>query len=105
MAGNRPYRHAARDQRPLSDGSGGAGPDACSGDLYVFRGRRGDLIKVLWRDALGASLYIKRLERGRFLWPTPGEGAIAIPASRMGYLLEGIDWRHPQTAWRPRSAG
>jgi transposase len=81
------------------------GRDAYSGDLYVFRGRRGDLVKVLWHDALGASLYIKRLERGRFLWPTPSEGVVAISASQMGYLLEGIDWRHPQTAWRPRSAG
>jgi transposase len=46
------------------------GRDAYSGDLYVFRGRRGDLLKVLWHDALGASVYIKRLERSRFVWPT-----------------------------------
>jgi transposase len=38
-----------------------------AGDLYVFRGRRGDLVKVLWHDGLGLSLYAKRLERGRFL--------------------------------------
>jgi transposase len=47
------------------------GRDAYSGDLYVFRGRRGELTKPLWHDAPGASLSIKRLERGRFLWPAP----------------------------------
>jgi transposase len=43
------------------------GRDPHAGDLFVFRGRRGDLIKVLWHDGLGFSLYAKRLERGRFL--------------------------------------
>ena len=47
------------------------GRDPHAGDLYVFRGRRGDLIKVLWHDGLGLSLYAKRLERGRFVWPSP----------------------------------
>ena len=75
------------------------------GDLFVFRGKRGDLIKVLWHDALGVSLYAKRLERGRFIWPSPADGVVAISASQLGYLLEGIDWRHPQRTWRPRSAG
>lgn len=39
----------------------------CVGDLYVFRGKRGDLVKILWHDGLGMSLYAKRLERGRFV--------------------------------------
>ena len=37
------------------------------GDLFIFRGRRGDLVKVLWHDGLGMSLYAKRLDRGRFI--------------------------------------
>ena len=37
------------------------------GDLYVFRGKRGDLLKILWHDGLGMSLYAKRLERGKFI--------------------------------------
>lgn len=41
--------------------------DPHGGDLYIFRGRRGDLIKILWHDGLGMSLYAKRLERGRFI--------------------------------------
>ena len=76
-----------------------------AGDLYVFRGRRGDLVKVLWHDGLGMSLYAKRLERGRFLWPSPADGAVAITPAQLGYLLEGIDWRHPQRMWRPGAAG
>lgn len=71
----------------------------------MFRGRRGDLIKGLWHDGLGLSLYAKRLEKGRFLWPTPSEGAVAITPAQLGYLLEGIDWRHPLRTWRPTAAG
>ncbi len=45
--------------------------DPYSGHLFVFRGRRGDLIKVIWWDGQGACLFSKRLERGRFVWPSP----------------------------------
>ena len=45
--------------------------DPHAGDLYVFRGKRGDLLKILWHDGLGMSLYAKRLERGKFIWPSP----------------------------------
>jgi transposase len=79
--------------------------DPHAGDLFVFRGKRGHLIKVLWHDALGASLYTKRLERGRFIWPSPADGVICVTPAQLGYLLEGIDWRHPQQTWRPSAAG
>ena len=65
----------------------------------------GDLIKVLWDDGLGTSLYAKRLERGRFIWPSSADGVIAISAGQLGYLLEGIDWRAPERTWRPLTAG
>ena len=81
------------------------GRDPYAGDLYVFRGRRGELLKILWHDGLGMNLYAKRLERGRFIWPTPAGGAVAITAAQLGYMLEGIDWRHPQRTWRPERAG
>ena len=81
------------------------GRDPHAGDLFVFRGRRGDLIKILWHDALGASLYAKRLERGRFLWPSPADGVVAISSAQLGYLLEGIDWRNPVRTWRPSRVG
>jgi transposase len=79
--------------------------DPHAGDLYVFRGRRGDLVKILWHDGLGMSLYAKRLERGRFLWPSPADGCVAISAAQLGYMLDGIDWRNPQRTWRPTAAG
>lgn len=56
-------------------------------------------------DGIGLSLYAKRLERGRFIWPVTEDGAIALTAGQMSYLLEGIDWRNPQQTWRPTSAG
>jgi transposase len=39
-------------------------------------GNFGDLIKVIWHDGHGACLFSKRLERGRFIWPTLAEGAV-----------------------------
>src|SRR3954469_24271196 len=79
--------------------------DPHAGDLYVFRGKRGDLLKILWHDGLGMSLYAKRLERGKFIWPSPSDGVVPISAAQLGYMLEGIDWRHPQRTWRPEMAG
>jgi len=79
--------------------------DPHAGDLFAFRGRSGSLIKILWHDGLGLSLYAKRLERGRFIWPTATEGAVVITPAQLAYLLEGIDWRNPQHTWRPQSAG
>jgi transposase len=81
------------------------GRDPFAGDLFVFRGRRGNLIKVLWHDGVGLSLYAKRLERGRFIWPSPADGVVAVTAAQLGYLLEGIDWRNPVRTWRPTRAG
>ena len=73
-------------------------------------GRRGGLIKVLWHDGQGMCLFAKRLERGRFVWPStaPRDGAertVTITPAQLGYLLEGIDWRLPQQTWRPQAAG
>ena len=79
--------------------------DPHCGHLFVFRGRRGDLIKVLWHDGQGMCLFAKRLERGRFIWPSPADGAVTITPAQLGYLLEGIDWRLPQHTWRPSAAG
>lgn len=84
---------------------GGLGRDPYGGDLFVFRGRAGHSVKVLWYDGLGCSLYIKRLERGRFIWPSPADGVVSISPGQLGYMLEGIDWRHPQKTWRPTAAG
>lgn len=81
------------------------GRDPHAGALYVFRGRRGDLLKIIWHDGLGMSLYVKRLERGRFIWLLPADGAVAISGAQLADMLEGIDWRNPQRSWRPHMAG
>ena len=79
--------------------------DPLSGHLFVFRGRRGDLLKVIWHDGQGACLFTKRLERGRFVWPPVSNGAVTISGAQLAYLLSGIDWRNPQETWRPTSVG
>ena len=83
----------------------GLGRDPHGGDLYIFRGRRGNLIKILWHDGVGMSLYAKRLEHGHFIWPSAATGSVSISAAQLAYMLDGIDWRHPRVTWRPRSAG
>ena len=69
--------------------------DPHSGHLFVFRGRRGSLIKCLWSDGQGLCLFSKRLERGRFIWPQAENGAVSLSRAQLSMLLEGIDWRRP----------
>jgi len=79
--------------------------DPHAGDLFVFRGARGDLIKIIWHDGQGACLFTKRLERGRFLWPSLADGVVTVSVAQLSYLLSGIDWRMPQATWRPQASG
>ena len=81
------------------------GEDPYAGHLFIFRGRRGDLIKVIWFDGQGSCLFSKRLEKGRFVWPSATEGKIALTPALMAMLLEGIDWRTPTHPWRPLKVG
>jgi transposase len=66
-----------------------------SGHVFVFRGKRGDLIKLLWWDGDGLCLFAKRLERGRFIWPQANNGTVSLSRAQLSMLLEGIDWRRP----------
>jgi transposase len=66
-----------------------------SGHVFVFRGKRGDLIKLLWWDGDGLCLFVKRLERGRFVWPQADKGTVSLSRAQLSMLLEGIDWRRP----------
>ena len=75
-----------------------------SGHIFVFRGRRGDLVKLVWFDGDGLCLFAKRLERGRFVWPQATSGTVALSAAQLSMLLEGIDWRRPVKTWRPEVA-
>jgi transposase len=74
-----------------------------SGHVFVFRGRRGDLLKLLWWDGQGLCLFAKRLERGRFIWPSASTGAVALTPAQLAMLLEGIDWRLPRRTWEPQA--
>ncbi len=83
---------SAQDQEPFS------------GHVFVFRGRRGDIIKLLWWDGQGLCLFAKRLEKGRFIWPQAESGSVSLTPAQLSMLLEGIDWRMPVRTWQPTRA-
>ncbi|MDP7539796.1 MAG: IS66 family insertion sequence element accessory protein TnpB [Alphaproteobacteria bacterium] len=81
--------------------------DPFAGDLFVFRPKRADRVKILTWDGTGMTLYHKRLEEGRFRWPPPVDGVVKLSAAELSMLLEGLDWgrfwkRRPRT---PQVAG
>lgn len=78
--------------------------DPHDGALFVFRGKRGDLVKAIWWDGQGMCLFAKRLERGRFVWPVAKDGSVKLSAAELSMLLEGIDWRNVERTWRPEAA-
>jgi transposase len=67
-----------------------------TGQLFIFRGRRGDRVKVLWHEPDGLCLYCKRLDRGHFVWPQATSGSVLLTSAQLSMLLEGIDWRRPE---------
>jgi transposase len=78
--------------------------DPFCGHVFAFRGRRGDLIKLLWFDGEGLCLFAKRLERGRFIWPKAESGTVSLTRAQLSMLCEGIDWRHPVRTAPPQLA-
>jgi len=78
--------------------------DPFAGHVFVFRGRRGDLIKLLWWDGDGLCLFAKRLERGRFVWPKAENGSVSLTRAQLSMLLEGIAWRRPVRTAAPQMA-
>jgi transposase len=75
-----------------------------AGHVFVFRGKRGDLVKLLWWDGDGLCLFAKRLERGRFVWPQASAGTVSLSRAQLSMLLEGIDWRRPVRTAAPSVA-
>ncbi|WP_352725047.1 IS66 family insertion sequence element accessory protein TnpB [Mesorhizobium sp. M0500] len=61
------------------------------------------MVKIIWHDGLGMSLYAKRLEKGRFLWPSPADGTVSISPAQLAYMLDGIDWRVTRSALSSRA--
>ena len=78
--------------------------DPFAGHVFVFRGRRGDLVILLWWVGDGLCLFAKRLERGRFIWPQASEGSVHLSGAQLSMLLEGIDWRRPSRTGQPERA-
>jgi transposase len=78
--------------------------DPYSGHVFVFRGRRGDRVKLLWWSGDGVCLFAKRLERGHFVWPQAASGTVWLSAAQCSMLLEGIDWRRPVRTAPPSMA-
>ena len=67
--------------------------DPYGGHLFVFRGRRGNRLKILCWSGDGLNLFAKRLDGGRFVWPQTATGTVAMTSAELSMLLEGIDWR------------
>jgi transposase len=72
--------------------------DPLSGSLFVFRNKGGHLLKILWWDRDGLTIYYKRLERGEFRWPHSNATAIEITSDQLLRLLSGLDVKTPRSA-------
>ena len=81
--------------------------DPFAGHLFVFRGRKANLIKIVYWDGTGLCLFTKRLEQGTFRWPssTEASGTLMLTSAQLSMLIDGIDWRAPERQWRPAVAG
>lgn len=64
--------------------------DPLSGSLFVFRNKRGQLVKILWWDRDGLAIYYKRLERGAFHWPRGNAVSVQITSAQLLRLLSGL---------------
>jgi transposase len=96
---------APADMRKSFDGlSGlvrsGLGGDPLSGDLFVFRNKRGDRLKLLYWDRDGLAVWAKRLERGTFQFPVGDGASVEVTATQLAMILGGIDLRGAKQ--RPR---
>jgi transposase len=67
-----------------------------TGEVYLFRGKSGNKVKVLWATPEGMSFLYKHLNDGKFVWPQVRDGTVCLSAAQLAMLLEGIDWRHPK---------
>lgn len=81
--------------------------DPFSGHLFAFRGRKANLIKIVFWDGNGLCLFSKRLDQGGFIWPQADDrgGKVVLTSAQLSMLIEGIDWRAPERRWRPAVAG
>lgn len=66
--------------------------DPFTGDVFIFRSKRLDRLKLLVWDGSGLCLVTKRLESGAFTWPPVRDGAVTLTAAQMRLLFSGLDW-------------
>lgn len=83
------------------------GQDPFSGHLFVFRGRKANLLKIVYWDGSGLCLFTKRLDDGAFAWPAGVEAgrSLSLTSAQLADLIDGVDWRAPERRWRPAAAG
>ena len=72
--------------------------DPFCGVVNVFRAKRADRVKLIFWD--GTGVVAKRLENGKFSWPTIHDGVMRLSAAQLQALLEGLDWRRVHEARR-----
>jgi transposase len=72
--------------------------DPFSGAVYVFRAKRADRVKLIYWDGTGVCLFAKRLEDGKFRWPSVQDGMMRLSAAELSALLEGLDWKRVHAA-------
>jgi transposase len=72
--------------------------DPFSGAVYVFRAKRADRVKLIYWDGTGVCLFAKRLEDGKFHWPSVQDGVMRLSAAELSALLEGLDWKRVHAA-------
>jgi len=77
--------------------------DPFSGTVYVFRAKRADRVKLVFWDGTGVCLYAKRLEEGKFQWPSLRDGVVRLTSAQLSALLEGLDWRRVHEAREGRT--
>jgi transposase len=65
--------------------------DPLSGDLFVFKNRTGDKLKILAWMGDGFALYLRRLERGIFAFPTAIDASVSVTPTQMAMILGGLD--------------
>lgn len=79
--------------------------DPFSGALFIFRGRRGHLVKTSSGMARGWCSTPSGWNAVTFVWPASNDGAVSLTPAQLSMLTEGIDWRRPARTWQPEMIG
>ena len=78
--------------------------DPFTGDVFIFRSKRSDRLKLLVWDGSGLCLITKRLESGAFTWPPVRDGAVTLSTVQLRLLFTGLDWSQISARTAPMPA-